>query len=117
MFRCMNDERVKGCSSQTTGLQMSRMFLLTEKFDIKAQIGSGTYAIPHEIMPWKWKCAQTAACGPAWRLVPSGEEEEEEREGVERKPVPTSLQVQTEVEEGSVSKRAQQVVAAFEGGH
>lgn len=30
---------------------------------------------------------------------------------------PTSLQVQTEVEEGAVSERAQQVVAAFEGGH
>lgn len=30
---------------------------------------------------------------------------------------PTGLQVQTEVEERAVSERAQQVVAAFEGGH
>lgn len=30
---------------------------------------------------------------------------------------PTSLQVQTKVEERSVSKRTQQVVAAFKGGH
>lgn len=30
---------------------------------------------------------------------------------------PTGLQVQTEVKERAVSKRAQQVVAAFEGGH
>lgn len=55
--------------SQMAGFQVFIIFLQAEKFHIK-KMRSGSYAILHEIMPWKWKCAQKVACGSAWRHVP-----------------------------------------------